>query len=218
MEMELSTAVVAFLANTVVFVLLAGGLTGVMAGVRFADSYRFIGLRADEHWRGQLRLGVAVGLAIPLLQLVVIAAVAWLLSLAGLEVTAVLRDYYGAIAESPIGRSGVGGKVLVATLMLFAVSLGEELFFRGMLQTLLEQRFGGPAGLLITAVVFTLMHGFYLLPGGAAVASAVALFTVAIVLGLLKQRTGTLLASVAAHGVGNAIVYTIGANLVHSWV
>lgn len=217
MEMSLPTAILAFLANTAVFIVLAGVLTRAFTGTPVAESYALIGLRFEAGWKRELLMGAGIGVLIPFIQLAVIAGTALVVSWAGGgDVSTVVRDYYASIAESPIGRAGVPAKLLVALVMVAAVGVGEELFFRGMVQTLLGRKVGKGAALILTALVFTAMHGFYLLPGAAALASAMALFTVALIFGYLRQRSDRLFTSIAAHGIGNAIVYTVGANLVYS--
>jgi hypothetical protein len=86
--------------------------------------------------------------------------------------------------------------VLLPLVALLA-PCAEELFFRGMLQPLLRRRLRGaaiPAG----AALFGLAHPILpLLP---------ALFLLGILLGALRERSGSILPGIMLHGVQNAIV------------
>jgi membrane protease YdiL (CAAX protease family) len=95
-------------------------------------------------------------------------------------------------ALMPGGPLTAGG---LATLLAYAglAPLGEETLFRGMLYTAVRDRLGRVAAVLVSSVCFTLMHAGqlrYLL---------VLMFSVAVVLAILRERTGSLLASIIAH-------------------
>jgi membrane protease YdiL (CAAX protease family) len=87
------------------------------------------------------------------------------------------------------------------TLLCVAVAvfapLGEELFFRGYLQSRLVARFGAAGGVLLTALWFALAH---LDPMHSS-----ATFAMGLVLGFAVLRSGSLWVSVVAHMVNNAI-------------
>jgi len=92
---------------------------------------------------------------------------------------------------------------LVAMIALFLVIVGpvEELAFRGFVQKGFENSFGKMKGLLITSVLFGLVHGlntpYAIVPGSVS----------GLVLGYLWQRTGgNISASALMHGVYNSIV------------
>jgi membrane protease YdiL (CAAX protease family) len=84
---------------------------------------------------------------------------------------------------------------------LFAVAvlpgIGEELFFRGFIQTRLTARWGSRLGIVVTALLFGLMHGD-------PVHSSVTFF-MGLSLGWIYERTGSLWPSIAAHAVNNAV-------------
>jgi len=84
------------------------------------------------------------------------------------------------------------------------VGLGEELLFRGLIQTDLTKAFGWRWGLLGASMLFSVMHltwrsipelGFVFLAG--------------LVLGALYWRTKSLVAPTIAHGVNNVILVSV---------
>jgi membrane protease YdiL (CAAX protease family) len=84
-------------------------------------------------------------------------------------------------------------------LILIAVlpAVGEELVFRGALQNLLIGKFGARFGILLTAVIFTLIHRqFYnILP----------MFVLSLLLGYVYYLTGSLFTTIAMHLLNNAL-------------
>lgn len=82
------------------------------------------------------------------------------------------------------------------------VGLREELLYRGVLQQLLQRRFGAPVALLGSGVVFVLYHygAQPFTPAG-----VVELAAMSAVLGLLYQATGTLAPSIVLHVVYDAL-------------
>lgn len=96
---------------------------------------------------------------------------------------------------------------------LFLVSLPEEVFFRGYLQTHLENifskrfhflgtRFG--FGLILTAALFVLSHFLFTRR-----LFSLAVFFPALVFGWLKERTGKVLAPAVFHALANIIYFFI---------
>lgn len=109
---------------------------------------------------------------------------------------------------------------LVATVLntLFFVGLGEELFFRGYVQSRLNEAFGRPyrlwgarfgPGMLLAALLFGLTHA---LNPAQSVNLAWGLWTLAIglVLGHLREKSGTFVAPGVAHGVLMSVAALIG--------
>ena len=103
---------------------------------------------------------------------------------------------------------------LVATLPALLFSpIGEEIFFRGLLQRALEERFSLRASTCIEALLFGLVHlchhgllatsaGIRLLPLSGALWVAL-MFCVALLFAWLRQRSGSLLPAMAAHASFN---------------
>lgn len=111
--------------------------------------------------------------------------------------------------------------VIVSTVVwqfIFS-GFGEEFVWRGYVQSRLNQAFGRPTrmfgvqfgwGLIIASLLFGLLHafntydpaiGFASLSWGSALASAVA----GLMFGVLREKTGTLLAPSLAHGLPDAV-------------
>lgn len=85
------------------------------------------------------------------------------------------------------------------TLIVIAVlpAIGEELVFRGALQNLLIRKFGSTQGLILTALVFTLIHRqFY---------NVLPMFLLALLLGYVYYLTGSLMTTIAMHLLNNAL-------------
>ncbi|MBZ5640800.1 MAG: CPBP family intramembrane metalloprotease [Acidobacteriia bacterium] len=103
-------------------------------------------------------------------------------------------DYAEFLRES-------GGTFAVAFLGAVAAPVAEELYFRGRLHDLVQNRFGVVAGVSATAIVFAAVHGVpqYLI--GYAV--------MAVVFSLLRIFTRGLVAPIIAHSVCNLIVLSV---------
>ncbi|MGD0218860.1 MAG: CPBP family glutamic-type intramembrane protease [Acidimicrobiales bacterium] len=94
-----------------------------------------------------------------------------------------------------------------AVLVLFTcigAPLFEELFFRGLLQGQLIERFGAGVGVAVTAVVFGAVHVAND-PGVAGLLLALSVGACGIVLGVVRHLTGRLGSSMATHSLFNAI-------------
>lgn len=86
--------------------------------------------------------------------------------------------------------------------MIFFVGLGEELMFRGLIQTRLERLFGLRAGLLFTSLVFGVMHGVW--NNGL---ELVFTFSVGLMFGYLFQRTRSLPFVAVLHGTEDIFLF-----------
>jgi len=75
--------------------------------------------------------------------------------------------------------------------------LVEEILFRGLLQRLVSRAWGPWAGIVVSALVFGLVHGEPWFLFG--------LIAVGLVLGFLYEATGSLIACWAAHALHNAV-------------
>jgi membrane protease YdiL (CAAX protease family) len=103
--------------------------------------------------------------------------------------------------------------VFTAPALLFS-PIGEEIFFRGLLQRALESRCSRPASTVLECAAFGLVHlchhGLFYGATGLALrpvsgVSWVALmFLTALLLATLRQRTGSLFPAMAAHAAFNA--------------
>jgi membrane protease YdiL (CAAX protease family) len=88
--------------------------------------------------------------------------------------------------------------VLAAAALVPAVT--EEILFRGFLQGALERSAGRWAGILLTAALFGLIHGFSRAPAAAALGA---------LLGWTVARTGSIVPAVAGHAAVNALAVTL---------
>jgi membrane protease YdiL (CAAX protease family) len=108
----------------------------------------------------------------------------------------------------PLGKQ-VGG----FTFGLFTIGFGEEILFRGYIQSRLNRAFGKPfhtwgvrwgLGLIITAILFGSMHFFH---GTGTLWWGLWTIFPGLVFGFLREKTGGIVAPAIAHGVPAAIVY-----------
>jgi membrane protease YdiL (CAAX protease family) len=93
--------------------------------------------------------------------------------------------------------------ILIVT-MIFFVGLVEEFVFRSSLQTVLEERMGAKAGLLLTSIIFGFMHSGYHLP-----LELLYVSFAGMVFGLLFWLTKSLPLISLAHGVTNISLFLI---------
>jgi len=87
----------------------------------------------------------------------------------------------------------------------FYVTLGEEIFFRGLLGGWLERRYGFRVGNVVQAVVFLLPHLLLLMVSMSFWLVVVVQFLAGWVLGLLRSRSGSILPGWLAHSLMNAV-------------
>jgi|Deesub1362A_J573_1020465.scaffolds.fasta_scaffold00240_35 hypothetical protein len=95
--------------------------------------------------------------------------------------------------------------IIILSLVMFVfVGLGEELGYRGVLQTTLERELGGWGGVLISSVLFGIMHSGY------GLFSEVVFATVAgFLLGIVFYFTRNMYSVVVAHAVNNILMFGI---------
>jgi membrane protease YdiL (CAAX protease family) len=141
---------------------------------------------------GRLRDDLA--LAVRALGLVVLP-----LLLAAAALNAVVT-YEHPIVNFLDGRRDLVAAALVVVSAVIVAPLAEEFFFRRVLQGWLEKHFAGEAGVAValSAIAFASAHagqGLAFLP----------LFPLALVLGLLVERTGSIMPGVLLHAMFNAV-------------
>lgn len=129
----------------------------------------------------------------------------------------------------PIVLALVMGKfslIIVSTVFwqFFFSGFGEETVWRGYVQSRLNQAFGRPmrafgvqfgVGLIVTSILFGLLHAFNTyVPeiGFASLSWGWALFTTfgGLLFGILREKTGSLLAPGIAHGLPDAVGEALG--------
>lgn len=129
------------------------------------------------------------------------AMIAGALGLAGLLTTLGFAAINGGVVRGPGVPFSAGLVLLGVALTLLQVST-EELLFRGWLQPALIERIGVPLGIVLGAALFAAFH----LPSGVrAPLSLVNLMLGGVWFGLLAQRSGGLVAPIAAHFAWNAV-------------
>lgn len=100
------------------------------------------------------------------------------------------------------GYPADGAYRLTFALTSVVVAIREEVLYRGIVQRLLERRWGALAGLVLSNILFVLYHC------GAqpfSISGVCELFAMGCVLGLLYAVTGSLLAPIALHVVYDAL-------------
>ncbi|WP_380674303.1 CPBP family intramembrane glutamic endopeptidase [Salinigranum sp. GCM10025319] len=86
----------------------------------------------------------------------------------------------------------------------------EELLFRGVVQGVLRRSFGVRVGIVVASGLFGLVHWVAVSGGPTEKFAYVAIAgTLGIVLGVLYERTETILAPAIAHGVYNSVLFVI---------
>ena len=111
-----------------------------------------------------------------------------LLQWRGEMLSQVLVGYFEDASGAPLAVAALLGIVVIPFL--------EEVIFRGLLQSALVSRLGAGRGVILTALLFALLHGL---------ASFVPVLALALLLGELRQRTGSLWASYAVHLFHNGL-------------
>ncbi len=113
----------------------------------------------------------------------------------------------------------IGKRILGFIYFLFFVGLGEEMFFRGYIQSRLNSVFGRPLrffgtnwgwGIIITSLLFGLAHifnGFNPFLGKLSLAWPWGFWTVfsGLAFGFLREKTGSIVAPAILHGLPRAV-------------
>lgn len=98
---------------------------------------------------------------------------------------------------------GTGGKALALISGVIMAPLAEELFFRGMLQSMLRQHLKRPwVAILLTSTIFAMLHAPIW-------KDVVPLFALSVALGYGYERFGRLLVPVLVHALFNGLMMTM---------
>lgn len=187
---------------------------------RRGEDLRDYGLRYEPVGRGLATAGIAIAVIVPLFALGFFAfyEVACTSELLSHLAPHRMCSHYGGLATlhlpgiaafepTPPLRGTLSAEWCLVQWLV--VGLPEELFFRGLLLTKLEQRFpprrrilGGGVGLalVLSAVAFALIH----LPKEGD-PRALATFFPGLLFGWMRSATGSLLASTITHGCANIL-------------
>lgn len=96
--------------------------------------------------------------------------------------------------------------LVLIPLSFLIIGPGEELLFRGIIQTRLARSWGKTPAIVGASVVFTLAHlGAY--QGEGFIASLTILFALSLILGWVYERTNNLVVPALVHGAYNAALF-----------
>ncbi len=138
---------------------------------------------------GITSIGIGVGASLPPL------AVVWLIQRSRRDLFRNLIDSARELVKQFLSKLTLPQTLALAT----AAGFGEELLFRGLLQSFLSARIGLAGALVVTSVVFGLLH--FVTKTYAAYA-----FLLSVYLGLLYAATGNILVPMLTHAVYDAVV------------
>ncbi len=106
--------------------------------------------------------------------------------------------------EPLVPELGIANMVTLVIIMFVFVGLVEELIFRSILQTKLQQSLGLWEGLLAASVLFGIMHSGY-----GSVSELVFATAAGLILGYIYQKTGSLPFVTAIHGTVNVLLFGV---------
>lgn len=185
---------------TVVQNFLFMGASVYVVMVRYGLGLPRLGVRV-QGWGRQAALGVAgAAVTIPLAVASERVAVFLLGLIEGTAQAAAraaeehLSDPLRPVFEAVTGVVPVAWVFLLLTVV---VPIGEEVFFRGLVYGGLRARWGVAAAAFASAVFFTAVH--------VQVVHALPIFLLGMLLALLYERTGGLLAGIVTHAINNVI-------------
>ncbi len=85
--------------------------------------------------------------------------------------------------------------LVLSFAVVISAGVGEEMLFRGLLQGSLENKLPAAAAIFITSFIFAILHP----------ASVLTIFFLALVLGLITYKTGSIIPAVIIHSMNNGI-------------
>lgn len=94
-------------------------------------------------------------------------------------------------------------------LALLFVGPGEELLFRGVVQSRLRENFSAPVAVVAAGVCFAVPHLLGAYTGDGALTSIALITAVGVALGAVYEHTGNLVIPAVVHGLFNATVYAL---------
>lgn len=183
-------------ASVVLLVIVQSGvLAGALAWLagRRRLTWRLLGSQRTS--ARHLAQGVAAGL--------LAVAVAVAVALAGTAITG-SEDSSGQSLLDPSLTEGFGLWVVLLGVGVLA-PVTEELIFRGALFQTIGRRIGWVPGLVVSSLVFAVVHIEVVISGGNAVVFLTALAAVGAVFAATFHRTRNLVAAMVAHGTFNTV-------------
>jgi membrane protease YdiL (CAAX protease family) len=115
-----------------------------------------------------------------------------------------MTEFYVLRNQPMVPDYSFGSFVLLFFVMFFCIGLGEELLFRAMLQGRVQGKLGPAAAILVSSLLFGMMHSGYANP-----VYMVYVFFVSLVFGYLYYRTNSLLLITVVHGTINFFLFSI---------
>jgi membrane protease YdiL (CAAX protease family) len=113
-----------------------------------------------------------------------------------------LVEYHIIHPDPLIPNLGITNFITLTIIMIMFVALVEELVFRSILQTRLQQSMDNWNGLLVASILFGVMHSGYGL-----VHEVVFMVVAGLIIGYAYQKTGSLPFVVMVHGMINILLF-----------
>lgn len=132
------------------------------------------------------------------------AAARWLLPAIPLSILLAEVEHAIITPEPLIPEWSLAQLLIIAAVMFGFVGFVEELLFRGIFQRTLEDRLGRWQGLVLASALFGLMHSTYGMGWEIAFAGVIG-----FVLGLIYDRTDSLLLVTFIHGLLNVFLFGV---------
>jgi membrane protease YdiL (CAAX protease family) len=168
--------------------IVVAGLAAHLVMLKFVDrrGWSYVGLAARDGSPGRLATGFALGAAAIAIPCVLLVGVGWL-----------------GVVRAPGNGSVIGRELTTVLAVLVPAALAEELMMRGYLLSALADGMGRSAGLLVTSIVFALLHvgNPGMEPGALVVVGLAGIF-----LGAVRFATSSLYAAWAAHLAWNVVL------------
>jgi hypothetical protein len=97
-----------------------------------------------------------------------------------------------------------GQPLLQGVLLVFPIAVGEEAYWRGLIQNQLSRKFGNEAGWMVTALLYGGVHLW-----SRSLTLVVAALVAGLWWGLLFERTRSVLPSIISHGLWSLLIFLI---------
>ncbi len=151
-------------------------------------SLKGVGFRASSV-PSQVFVGLALGVTMGVVEFAILSP--------DISRYLLFREFSGAALSS------------VIVIMFFFVAFGEEILFRGLVQTSLEKVFGNPlTSVIVVSSIFAIMHVAYVTSLGKAL-ELVYVFGASTAIGYSFMKTRSLILPVIAHGTANTVLFGI---------
>ena len=164
---------------------------------RTGGSLRDIGLRAPTG--GEIGLGIGIAFAALYVEGHIVSVLRSLLP----------QDNQGIRSSLFVARPSVAALVVTALIACADAPYFEEIFFRGVVQSVFIRRFGVAPAVVMQAVLFGCAHYQLGMTANQAVVRIVGITIVGLFLGSVRAHTGRLGAGMVAHATNNVIVVAI---------